>query len=115
MRRCKYELSRVMGLRRGLTVIIATSLPSKTSIVSMRGTLVVFLVRCEGLEVSAKFFRGLHILSTSRGILIFLAFMTDGFVPLQILGACLRNDNRFRCSISCERVFYKRFQQADMK
>ncbi len=53
----------VMGMRRSLTVLDATSLPSKTSIVSMRGTLVVFLVRFEGLEVSAKCFRGLHILS----------------------------------------------------
>ncbi len=40
----------------------------------MRGTLVVFLVRCEGLEVAANCFRGLHILFISRGILIFLAF-----------------------------------------
>ncbi len=57
----------------------------------MLGTLVVLLVRFEGREVSAKCFRGLHILSISRGILIFLLFYDGiGFVPLQILGARLR-------------------------
>ncbi len=57
----------------------------------MLGTLVVLLVRCEGLEVSAKCFRGLHIFSISRGVLIFLAFYDGiGFVPLQILSARLR-------------------------
>ncbi len=70
MRRCNYELSRVVGMRSCLTVLNATSLSSKTSIVSMRGTRVVFLMRLEGLELSAKCFRGLHILSILRDILI---------------------------------------------
>ncbi len=66
-----------MGMRRWLPVLNATSIPSKTSIVSMRGTLVVFLLRFESAKVSAKCFRGLHILSISQGILIFLAFSDE--------------------------------------
>ncbi len=75
----------------------------------MLGTFVVMLVRCEGLEVSAKRCCGLRILSISRGILIFLAFYDGiGFVPHQFLGARLEDDGRLRCFISCERVFYKK-------
>ncbi len=121
MTRYNYELSRVMGMRTRLTVMNATSLPSEMSIVSMRGA----LVAC---AVSAKCFRGLHILSISRGILIFPRLLrwerfcstSNSWCPSRKWRPDFPSDivwNTFRGSgfISCECVFYNRFQQADIK